>query len=356
MISSKNLFSNCSPPRRRARAFARHSARADAGWERTIWQAALRTGNSLQDFGSLLSLIWGALALVALVAIQSIVVVGRWRRNQWNRQAQRLDATGHGPTVSQLMVAQRARRASDFLDVLSRRLYYALTLGSALTLIALPFLSLPADIKFYLGLILKGTALGGALLLLFAWSGWNDERERQLRQQLVQEQEHLLAQRGLIVRDPVTEVYTAKFWLYVLNLQVGKTFRHPTPISCVTVDVVGLEALRAEHGDQAADHTLKMVGQALVSNVRAYDVVCYCHDKRFAIALLRCPSSVINRAAERTTQNVTRLILGGVNRRYNAHLELVWQGATLPDQAPTPDKLLAAAERSLDRALSVQAR
>lgn len=324
--------------------------------ELRVWKAALRTGNSLQDFGSLLSLIWGALALVALVAIQSIVLVGRWRRNQWNRQAQRLEADGQAPTDRQLMVAQRARRASDFLEVLSRRIYYTLTVGSGLTLIALPFLSLSPDIKFYLGLILKGTALGGALLLLFSWSGWNDERERQLRQKLVQEQEHLLAQRGIIVRDPLTQVYTRKFWLYILNLQVGKVFRRPTPISCVTINVLGLAALREQHGEAAANHALKMVGQALVSNVRVYDVVCRCRDERFAIALLRCPSPVIGRAADRTTQNITRLILGGINRRYNSHLQLVWKGATLPDEAPTPDKLLAAAERSLDRALTVPAR
>src|SRR6185436_17569321 len=114
-----------------------------SGAKRSRRSAALRSGcfhdvlgtvNSLQDFGSLLSLIWGALALVALVAIQSIVVVGRWRRNQWNRQAQRMDATGQALNAQQLMTAQRARRASDFLDVLSRRLYYALTLGSAITL------------------------------------------------------------------------------------------------------------------------------------------------------------------------------------------------------------------------------
>lgn len=294
----------------------------------------------------------GAVAVIALILMSSVVVAGKRRRSQWIHQAQHMDYEKGAALKDHTARAQQTQRASDFLYNLSRRIYYVITLMSAAILLILPFIKIGQTTRVHLFLIFNGVIFLGALILLYSWHGQDDERERFLRKKLRLAQEHVIEKRGLKVRDQLTHLYSTEFWLHGLELQLGRIIRRPIPVTCLMIEVVGLAELRRIHGDKAADRVLIVVSRALARAIRATDLICRCHDQRFAICLFRCSEKFGRSVGKRITTIVTRMVLKGINRHYGRHLELQWEIATLPNDASTPVQLLRLTEQTLIEKIS----
>lgn len=294
----------------------------------------------------------GVVAVLALILMSGVVVTGRLRRKEWINQAHHMDyergAALKDPTAS----ARQTQRAYDFLNNISRRIYYVTTFVSAAMLIILPFIRVEQSTRFYLFFIFNGATFLGALILLYSWHGQDDERERLLRKKLRLAQENAMAKRGLKVRDPLTHLYSTEFWLHGLELQLGRIIRRPVPVTCLMIEVVGLAELRRIHGDKAADRVIIVVSRSLARAIRATDLICRYHDQRFAIGLFRCPAKFGMSVAKRITTIVDRMVLNGINRHYGRRLELQWEVAVLPDDASTPIQLLRLTEQTLSEKVS----
>lgn len=297
---------------------------------------------------NVLSLLLGGLAVIALLSISGLVATGKARRRQWMLETQHMEKAGNAATPSQIQRTQRAQRASDFLSDLMRRIYYVITIGSVITLVALPSMSIEAGPRALLWLGPTGVAYVGAALLLFYWHGWDDDRDAILRRKLRHAQERALSFRGLIVRDELTQLYTPEFWSRELNRRVRRTIRRQMPVTCLRIELEGLEGFRDKHGDYA-DDVIYQVGQVIRHNVRADDLVCSYGGGRFAVALFRCPARFGRSIAARVENNVGPLALSATNQRYGSRLRLRWALATLPASASTSTKLLRLTRRALDR-------
>jgi len=294
-----------------------------------------------------ISLTVGVLGLTVLVSLQALVVAGRWRRGQWRRRVQTMAQAKSPPTERQIRSAHQARKTSGFLSRQLGRVYYVITAVSALTLIVLPFLRLETTTRLTLWLTLTGLMMGAALIMTFYWYGWDDDVERALAKWLSEAQEHALQRRGLPVRDPHTGVYTREFWLHSLEGKIHRPFRRPRPTTCLVIEVTGLSPFTEQHGEQASRRLLAMIGQAIIKNVRPYDLVCRFREDRFAVALRRCPARFAKSIGERVTGNVQRLLLERAPERYRSGLHLRWSAATMPGDASTPVELLHLAENLL---------
>ena len=294
----------------------------------------------------------GAIAVIALILMSSVVVAGRRRRGQWIHQAQHTDYEKGAALKDHTTRAQQTQRASDFLYNLSRRIYYVITLMSAAILLILPFIQVEQTTRVHLFLIFNSMTFLGALILLYSWHGQDEKRERFLRKKLRLAQERAIAKRGFKVRDHLTHLYSTEFWLHGLELQLGRIIRRPIPVTCLMIEVVGLAELRRIHGDKAADRVLIVVSRSLARAIRATDLICRCHDQRFAICLFRCPPKFDRVVGERVTTIATRMVLNGTNRHYGRHLELQWEIATLPNDASTPVQLLRLTEQTLSEKIS----
>jgi GGDEF domain-containing protein len=131
---------------------------------------------------------------------------------------------------------------------------------------------------------------------------------------------------------------------------VRRLFRRARPTSCLVIEVAGLEEFAVLYSDSTVWHVLKMIGGAIASNVRPFDVVCRSGASRFAVGLVRCPAPDARLAGERIAANVSRLVLRGVNQGYGTQMQLRWSSATMPRDATTPIQLLHVTEHSLDQA------
>ena len=87
-------------------------------------------------------------------------------------QAQR---SGEYSIHSQMRTTQRVRRASNFLENLVRRVYYAVAILCAVAPIVLPFLRVELPNHTSAWLVLLPATVAGAYLLLLHWRSADEE-------------------------------------------------------------------------------------------------------------------------------------------------------------------------------------
>jgi diguanylate cyclase (GGDEF)-like protein len=71
--------------------------------------------------------------------------------------------------------------------------------------------------------------------------------------------------------DPLTGVYTRKFWQQLALRELRTCFRFRHPISVVVLDMDGFKQINDQHGHLAGDKALEAVGRSLRSHMRASD-------------------------------------------------------------------------------------
>jgi GGDEF domain-containing protein len=292
----------------------------------------------------------GALGIAVLVLIQTLAVAGRWRRSRWRKSIQEMEAAGIVPSQKFIERAERAERSSDFFSVQVRRAYYAVVFISSIILLFLPVFPLAAGMQILVRTALTALTFSGAVLLAYYWQGWDDDLDRLLRRRLRDAQERELERKGLPVRDAQTGVYTAEFWLHLLEGQIGWPIRRPLPISGLVVEVQGLDEFSRLYSATTVTHILGMIARGVEHSVRSSDIVCRTRSGRFAVALFRCSRESSEKVARRVVVNTTRLVLRGVNAGYRVELSLRWAAATLPGDATTPVQLLFAGEHLCEQA------
>jgi diguanylate cyclase (GGDEF)-like protein len=293
-----------------------------------------------------------SLAMVALLALEAILLAGKWRRRQWYDHVTRLEAGGHAAHPGHIRRALHAQRASDFLGALARGMYYVGAIGSGVVLALTPALRLPNVELQALKVAVLVFAFGGALALLSYWKGWGGERDRLLRKTLRLAYERSLSQGGLQVRDPATGVYTRDFWLHRVEEEVGRHWRKKRlPVACLVVEVPEVERHRKELGDEATELMMAQIAQGLTQNVRVSDVVCRSRGNRFAVALWRCPDAELGTVARRVSANLLRYVGSGAGQMMARNWHVRWAGSAMPAEAATPIQLLSLADQRLDGVL-----
>lgn len=289
-----------------------------------------------------------AVLLLAVASVSAAIAAGRRRRQRWLRSAEALDRTDGPPQPDQIGRVRRELRASQFMSESMRRVYYLLTLLSAIALMALPLLGLEPGREKLAQLSLTATSFVGALALLAYWYGSDDERERELRKRLLRAQERAHARRGLAVRDQLTGAYTLDFWLHVQELRTRRFILRQNPVTCIMFDVEGLAELRIRRGSMHSDDLLKQMAREITHNMGPRGLVARYRGQRFVIALHHTPPVPGRRVAQRISRNLDRLLLETMNRWHGSHLSLRWSTASIPRDAATPIQLLRVTETTLD--------
>lgn len=285
--------------------------------------------------------------MIILFLLRGVVMAGKWRRRQFLRQMDIVTDPGRKSAI-EIAKAMRAERASDFWEMVARRFYFVIASTSALGLVLIQFLPLTTTQSLYLKALLMLVTFGATSILLWYWQGWEDERERILRKRLRLAYEREQARRGLLVRDESTGLYSREFFLRELRREIGRSFQRSLPISCLVLELEGLDDFKSRWGEGMAEAILERIGQAIEQNVRSYDLVARYAPNRFALALLKCKRGDVGSAGQRITGNVAHLILEEMNRIYAEQLEFIWVSCTLSRKGERPEEAMAAAERILD--------
>ena len=156
--------------------------------------------------------------------------------------------------------------------------------------------------------------------------------------------------------DPVTWVHTRRFLLHALESEIGRAGRYARGLSLVLLDIDDFGAFNETYGQSIGDRLLRTVATTLAETVAPPELVARVKDDDFAVLL---PET--NRAAAVTTTTRLLAALSQVSAFSGESEEA--QPVTVsvaivcfPEDAMTPQALLARAQADLDIAKNERAK
>jgi diguanylate cyclase (GGDEF)-like protein len=164
-----------------------------------------------------------------------------------------------------------------------------------------------------------------------------------LQANLMAAQERL---RFRVEHDALTGVYSRAAVLEILEREMSRARRGPTPLGVIIGDVDYFKRINDTHGHAAGDAALCEVAGRLCSNVRSYDTVGRLGGEEFLILLPGCDTSHLKAQAERLRKCIcdTPLDLSGMPLPVTISLG----GAALdPLGSEGPSELTARADHAL---------
>lgn len=99
---------------------------------------------------------------------------------------------------------------------------------------------------------------------------------------------------GIEIIDETTEVYNQTYLEQRLSNEVARCHRYGSPLSVVSLSVVGFSTLQEEFGHQAGGIALKKIASKLVALLRETDVVTCIGNGRFVLILPDTPESSVD--------------------------------------------------------------
>ena len=146
-------------------------------------------------------------------------------------------------------------------------------------------------------------------------------------------------------RDPLTQLYNHRTIQERMREEMARARRYSKPLSLLIADIDHFRALNDQFGHTVGDEILRRVGEVIASDGegRESDIVARFGGEEFAILLPETPKSGARIKAERLVEMVREQVhVGG--RPVTLSLGL----AGFPDEARTPDELVAMATRALE--------
>lgn len=148
--------------------------------------------------------------------------------------------------------------------------------------------------------------------------------------------------------DPLTKLYNRRYFTRRLREEIRRAERHQYILSLVIFDIDNFKRVNDEFGHLAGDRILRMVGRLLKQGSRESDIPAKFGGEEFSVILPYTPKEGGLKYAER----IRRSIEGMSVKVDEESVKVTVSGgvATFPEDASTPEELMAAADSALYQA------
>jgi two-component system cell cycle response regulator len=163
---------------------------------------------------------------------------------------------------------------------------------------------------------------------------------------LEREVERLSIYRRLAYHDELTGLYNRRCFDERLTQELSRAARVRSACSVVLLDVDDFKRINDEFGHPVGDRVLRAVARILVDNQRAMDVACRIGGDELAVILPSTDADGALAFRDRLARAAERhLVPEHLGPGLEATLSI--GTATFPDEAKTPEALVAAADRAM---------
>jgi diguanylate cyclase (GGDEF)-like protein len=148
--------------------------------------------------------------------------------------------------------------------------------------------------------------------------------------------------RSLAISDPLTGLANYRRLIAVIESELDRSRRTQRPFSLVLLDMDGLKTINDRYGHLVGSRALVRLGKILRNHSRAIDTPARYGGDEFAVILPEAPKEVAARVSARIRERLA-------GETEEPRLSVSAGLAAYPEDGDTPEKLLAAADRTLYR-------
>jgi GGDEF domain-containing protein len=292
-----------------------------------------------------------------VIAIVCFLVFWVWRLSTQVRQPKNkrasLPSNKLTPSEEQIKNANDAERAVNFFRIFTLRTNKVLIGVTGFALASLTFFFMPVSVlQWGLWLLVCGVILAGESIALHYLQKWINYRERFLLKQVYQIEEIILRKSGLSTTNAATGLYTREFAEHMLELYTSRLVGRVLPVTCLVIEIVGLETLKNQQGEDVASQVMPELAGVILKRVRISDIVYQPVWNRLGVVLLRYPAKADD-VIEKHILIKCYEVLEKYNAAHHCDLQIHWSGAILPVHARTPSHMLHIGEASLEAIINV---
>jgi diguanylate cyclase (GGDEF)-like protein len=149
------------------------------------------------------------------------------------------------------------------------------------------------------------------------------------------------------VRDALTGVFNRAYFDHELQAQTERARLREESLLLILIDLDSFKQVNDTHGHPAGDRVLSLFGEALRAVARQNDTVCRYGGEEFAILIASGTLTISPRLFERTNEEVAKLWKAASPSLPFPATRFSAGAAVFPDDARTPDGLLAIADQRL---------
>lgn len=148
------------------------------------------------------------------------------------------------------------------------------------------------------------------------------------------------------IRDPLTGLYNRRYMEEFLDREFHRAQRRERSLSLMIIDIDHFKRYNDTFGHPAGDEVLRLVGEALISSVRAEDLACRYGGEEFIIILTECPLPQAALRAEAVRTRLKELYLERAGELPDAVTVSIGLAA-FPETTHKVDLLLKLADQAL---------
>jgi diguanylate cyclase (GGDEF)-like protein len=165
------------------------------------------------------------------------------------------------------------------------------------------------------------------------------------RRYLLRENKRLFAEvQNLAVTDALTGVYNRRKLDEALATEVERSLRYNRPLSIIMLDLDGLKMINDNLGHSVGDEALRLVAEAIRSQIRKVDLPTRFGGDEFLVLLPEVDLTVASRIADRICATIVNAQIEGGPLSVSAGV------VQLSESNATPEEFIKAADQALYKA------
>jgi diguanylate cyclase (GGDEF)-like protein len=162
-----------------------------------------------------------------------------------------------------------------------------------------------------------------------------------------------VAQRNLYmlsITDGLTQLFNYRFFNEQLKHELNRAQRHNLHVSITMIDIDYFKSYNDTHGHPAGDELLRMIAHLLRTNIRNIDIAARYGGEEFALILIESDKNAAATVASKIRALIEQFHFPNEETQPNGKLTVSMGVATYPEEAGSPDALVALADNRLYKA------
>jgi diguanylate cyclase (GGDEF)-like protein len=152
----------------------------------------------------------------------------------------------------------------------------------------------------------------------------------------------------LVITDDLTKLFNTRYLNRTIDMEIQRSIRYRSSVSLIFLDIDYFKKINDQYGHLVGSKVLVEMGQLLLNNLRAVDIVTRYGGDEFVIVLPQTPPSAAAQIADRIRTSIEQNLFLS-KEGYSLKITASFGVASYPEAAKSKEELLKIADEAMYR-------